>query len=276
VPPVTRISSRQHAVVHRFREAVRQPPPGEVLLDGDHLITDALDAAVPVEVLVSSGRFPELAARARQTGAQVFDATPDVIDAVSPVRTPSGIVALARWTPARLAEVFGGPAPLLIGMSGVQDPGNAGSVIRTADALGASAALALDATAHPGGWKALRGAMGATFRLPVATGDAADAVTHARAHQLQIVATVAARGAAPDAVDLARPTLLLLGSEGAGLSDALVKQCDTLLTIPMRPGTNSLNVAATAAILLYEARRQRAAGPSASAAGRRRPRSRTP
>jgi TrmH family RNA methyltransferase len=140
----------------------------------------------------------------------------------------------------------------------VQDPGNLGSAIRAADALGATAVLALEDSADPGGWKALRGAMGSTFHLPVATADTGDVLAWCRAHGVQVAATVAASGRTADAVDLRAPTLVLLGSEGRGLPDDLVTQADVRVTIPMSPRVNSLNVAVTAALILYEARRQRA------------------
>lgn len=228
-----------------------------MLLDGEHLLADALDAGVPIEVVLTSPEHHALGQRSRSAGAEVFDASPAVIDAASPVRTPSGIVALARWRPATLGDVVRGPHALVLGLCGVQDPGNVGSAIRSADALGATGVLALDETANPSGWKALRGAMGSTFRTSVAVAGMNDALTEARAAGLQIVATTADRGEPIDAVDLRKPALVLLGSEGAGLSEDVVRHASVRATIPMRPGINSLNVAATAALVLYEARRQR-------------------
>ena len=258
MPPPTRITSRQHAVVKRFRQAAAHATAGEILLDGEHLVADALRADALIDVLVTDGGFPALAGRARSLGAHVYEATTAVIEAASPVRTPSGIIALARWSPIALRAALDGAAPCVLGLCRVQDPGNVGSIIRAADAFGATAVLALDGSAHPGGWKTLRGAMGSTFRVPIALGASADALAEARARGLRVVATVATGGAPPADVDLRQPTMLLLGGEGAGLSDELVAQCDARLTIPMRAGVESLNVAATAAVLLYEIARQRA------------------
>ena len=198
-----------------------------------------------------------LAGRARSAGADVYDASAAVLEAASPVRTPSGIVALARWQPATLDDVLRGAGGFVIGLCDVQDPGNVGSTIRSADALGATGVLALGATAHPAGWKALRGAMGSTFRVPVAVGSVPEAVAAARDADWEVLATVAQTGQPADRVDLTRPSLLLLGSEGSGLDPDIVDRATTRITIPMRSGVNSLNVAATAALLLYEARRQR-------------------
>jgi TrmH family RNA methyltransferase len=261
VPPPVRLTSRQHPLVKRCRRlAERRDADREVLLDGEHLLREALAAGVPVRAVLTDARHAGLAAAARDAGADVYDAAPAVIDAASPVRSPSGVVAIAEWVPAPLARAFDAEPPLAIGLVDVQDPGNLGSVIRAADALGAGAVLALDRTVDPGGWKALRGAMGSTFRLPVATGASADAVAEARRRDWRIYAAVADASTTIEDVDLAVPALVLLGSEGAGLPDELRDAADTAIRVPMRAGVESLNVAVTAALIAAEARRQRRQG----------------
>ena len=251
-----RIASRQHAVVRRFREAARGSADA-VLLDGEHLIGEALDANVRLDVVLTDGRAGALAKRARTAGATVYDAAAAVLEAASPVRTPSGIVALAQWQPRSISDIFSHPKGMYLGLVGVQDPGNAGSAIRAADALGAAAVLALDATADPGGWKTLRGSMGSVFHLDVGRGSSAETLAHARRCGMPIVATVATGGTPIDRADFSKPPLVLVGSEGAGLPAEIVSLADTRVTIPMRTGVNSLNVAVTAAIMLFEIRRQR-------------------
>lgn len=250
-----RISSRQHAVVQRFREAARGKTD-LVLLDGEHLVDEALDAGVPLDVVLTDGRANTLATRARASGATVYDAATTVLEAASPVRTPTGIVALARWQPRSVSDTFDRATGTYLGLVGVQDPGNAGSAIRAADALGAAAVLALDDTADPGGWKTLRGSMGSAFRLDIGRGKSAEALAHARRRGLSVVATVATDGLPIDRADFTAPALLLVGSEGAGLPAEIVTLADQRVTIPMRAGANSLNVTVTAAILLFEIRRQ--------------------
>ncbi len=257
MPDFPRITSRQHDIVKRFRTAARRAADDALLLDGEHLLAEALDAGVPIDVVLTDQAHAKIAARARASGAAVYDASPGVIEAASPVRTPSGIVALARWQQSSVADVLRRADPLVIGLCGVQDPGNVGSAIRAADAFGATGVFALDETAHPAGWKALRGAMGSTFHLPVGSASLTEAVAAARSGGLQVVATVAGAGQPADAADFTPPTLLLLGSEGSGLPREIVERADRRVTIPMRARVNSLNVAATAAVLLYEARRQR-------------------
>ena len=228
-----------------------------MLLDGEHVVADALDAAVRLEVLLTDGRASTLAGRARASGAVVYECSSGVLEAASPVRTPTGVVAIAKWRPGSLDVALTGAEALVLGLCGVQDPGNMGSAIRAAEALGATGVLALDGSAHPGGWRALRGAMGSTFRMPIALGSVDEAVSVARRRGLRVTATVAAHGTPAHLADLCAPALLLLGSEGTGLADATVAMSDSRITIPMRARVNSLNVAATAALLLYEARRQR-------------------
>ena len=255
-----RIASRQHPIVQRCRElAAGRGDEESVLLDGEHLIADALRAAVAIDAVLGTGDHLDLMARTGQTGAEVYEGTPAVLDAASPVRATSGIVAIARWAPTDLDGAFDGSQWPAIGLVDVQDPGNVGAVIRSADAFGGAPVLALGRTAHPGGWKALRGAMGSSFRVPVSRGPADEAIRIARRQRVRIAATVPAGGTTIARVDWRTPTLVLLGHEGIGLPPELVDGADLRVTVPMRARVNSLNVAATAAVILYEARRGDAA-----------------
>ena len=147
---------------------------------------------------------------------------------------------------------------MVLMLSQVQDPGNVGAIIRAAEACGATGVVAGEGTADPFGWKALRGAMGSTFRVPVATGHTlAEAVAAARAAGLRVFATGARDGTPLAACDLRGPSAILFGGEGAGLPQDLQDASDERLTIPMRPPVESLNVAIAAALVLYEAARQR-------------------
>ena len=230
-----------------------------MLLDGEHLVRDALAAGARMLTVLDDGSRPDLVAEAAAAGAEVFTATRLVLEAASPVRTPSGVVALVAWTPAALSAVFA-PAPALaIGLVDVQDPGNVGSTIRSSDALGATGVVAIGTTASPWAWKALRGSMGSAFRIPVARSSLQDAVHAARQAGARIIATTAAAGRPLADVDLRAPACVLLGHEGLGLPDQAVRLADEGLSIPMRPGVDSLNVAVTAALILAEAGRQRRA-----------------
>ena len=212
-----------------------------------------------LDLLLHDDTAHAIARRAHAAGATVHACSRSVLDAASPVRSPSGVVALARWSATSITASLTSDAALALGLCDVQDPGNVGAAIRAADALGATGVLALDGTADPHGWKVQRGAMGSTFHLPVARGSADAAMTEARRLGLRVVATVARGGVSLEAADLRSPMLLLVGGEGAGLARNLTATADVCVTIPMRAGVDSLNVSVTAAIVLFEARRQRRA-----------------
>jgi len=141
----------------------------------------------------------------------------------------------------------------------VQDPGNVGAIIRAAEACGATGALAGEGTADPFGWKALRGAMGSTFRLPVAREPLERIVDRARAAAIRLFAATPRGGKPLPECDLRGPAAVLLGGEGPGLPAALFDAADERMTIPMKPTVESLNVSVAAALILYEASRQRRA-----------------
>jgi TrmH family RNA methyltransferase len=192
----TSITSRRHPLIEQCRHLARRRTDTEtVLLDGEHLILDALTAGAIIQaLLVERGRHPDLVRDARSRGIVVHEVTPALMDAASPVTTSSGAVAIAAWPAADLASAFL-PAPAMaIGLVDVQDPGNVGAAIRSADALGATGVIAIGETADPHGWKALRGAMGSTFRLPVVRSEMVEVIAAARAAGARVFATVARRG----------------------------------------------------------------------------------
>lgn len=255
------ITSRQHPLVHSCREAVRRPDP-LALIDGWHLLEEAVSSGIDLETAAyvepppgpkESALLARLASRTR-----VLTVSPAVMDALSPVRTPSGVVALAHRRDAAWQDLLA-PAPALVVVaSDVQDPGNAGAIVRVAEAAGATGVVMAGSSADPWGWKVLRAAMGSLFRLPVRRErDPAAALRTLRQEGLRVIAAVPEGVAGPAAEDLTRPCALLLGSEGAGLDPALVAAADARVTIPMRRPVESLNVAVAAALLVYEAARQR-------------------
>jgi len=235
-----------------------------VLLDGPHLVEDALRAGVAIEAAAIGPRLlgdpaaGGLVAELEAAGTELFEATASVMEAASPVRSPAGIVAIARLGPASLEDVLRNGPALVVGAIGLQDPGNVGAIIRAADAAGATGVVVASGSADPFHWKALRGSSGSVFRVPVAAGVAAhEACAAARAHGLCVVATSPADGQCLDDTDLVRPTFLLVGAEGPGLPADLLAAADIRLRIPMRAPVESLNVAVAAGVVLFEAARQR-------------------
>jgi RNA methyltransferase, TrmH family len=260
------ISSRQNPLVRRFRE-VAHDPGDMLLLDGPHLIEDALAAALRIETLaVESGAgeaITGLARRAEAAGARVVSVPHDVIAAMSPVRHPAGVVAIAARRACSLDDALDRTPQMVLMLEEVQDPGNLGAIVRAAEACGATGIVVGNGSADPFGWKALRGSMGSAFRVPLAgrlpLGPALDA---ARRRGLRILAAVARDGTSLPQCDLRQPLAVLLGGEGSGLSAEVLARADERLTIPMRPPVESLNVATAAAVIAYEAHRQRSGGAS--------------
>jgi TrmH family RNA methyltransferase len=259
-PPIT---SRHNPVVARFKAAADSDAQW-MLLDGAHLVGEAVAAGLALEcVAVDPDRVAaaDLDALARAVPAdKLVRVGRSVLEAMSPVRTPTGIVALAARPPQPSVALLQAATALLVGAVDIQDPGNLGAIIRAAEAGGASGVLTTPGGADPFGWKAVRGAMGSAFRLPVIRSSSADEmVDQARAAGLQVVAAVGHGHTPMHAVDFTKPTLIVLGSEGHGLPPALVEAADVRVSIPMTPPVESLNVAVAAALLVYEARRQREA-----------------
>ena len=260
----TPVTSRKNAIVARYRAVAHGEVDGLLLLDGAHLVRDAIAAGVTIEhaaVDEDAAQRDEILALLKSLHAAAVDTvtvTPAVMSVLSPVRSPSAIVAIARRPERDLDELYTGAAPLVVIASDIQDPGNLGAIIRVAEAGGASSVLAAGACADPFSWKALRGSMGSALRFPVdRVDDAAQAAAEARKRGCRIIATVPRDGRSMFDTNLRLPTAILIGGEGPGLSQALVSSADERITIPMHAPVESLNAAVTAALVIYEARRQR-------------------
>ncbi len=257
------ITSRQNAVVKQYREAARGDATGTMLLDGPHLIGEALDAGIRLHHLMVGAdmlEHTEVARLLEHTGAEhtaVASASSSVMDAVSPVQTTSGIVALAA-RPALDVSPYAATDALVTIVCDMQNPGNVGAIIRVAEAAGSTAVIVAGQSADPFGWKALRGSMGSALRMPISiAADARDAVEAAHAHGASVVATVPRDGVTPDAANFRGRVAVLIGGEGLGLTPDLLREADQRVSIPMQAPVESLNAAVAAAVLLYEARRQR-------------------
>jgi TrmH family RNA methyltransferase len=265
---VETIVSRRNPLVARCRTLARGRTDEDpaVVLDGWHLLEEAIGAGMGIDVVAiadrafraAAGDARRLADAAAARGARTVRVSDSVLEAMSPVGTPSGVVGIARLPEWPLDAIVRPPPALVLVAIDVQDPGNVGAIVRVADAAGGTGVIVAGASADPWGWKALRGAMGSAFRLPLVRGpDAGSLLASLRARGLRIVATGPRVGRPLYDYDLRRPTALLFGSEGAGLAEPLASLADESLLIPMRRTVDSLNVATAAAIVAYEARRQR-------------------
>ena len=265
------VRSRRNELVTRFRNAARARRPDRtmLLLDGVRLIRDACAAGAPIATAIVSqaalaagdGDVERLARDLEASRVPVAAGSDAVMAAVSPVRATSAAVALGDHRPARLDAVLQAArdgAACVVAPVGVQDPGNLGAIVRTAEAAGAAGVAVAGPSADPYGWKALRGAMGSTFRVPVADGGSpAEIAAAARSHGFRVLAAVPRGGRALHEAELGGRHLVLVGGEGAGLRP-FADLADDAVSVPMAPAVESLNVAVAAGVILYEARRQRA------------------
>jgi TrmH family RNA methyltransferase len=219
-----------------------------VLLEGPRVVAEAAACGVHLGLLATREGVEPPGVRADRR----VTLSDRAFSAASQTVTPLGVLAVARWSertvPEALAAARSGGWPLLV-LDGVQDPGNVGAICRTAAAAGAPALAVLEGGADPFGSKAVRASAGHVFRLAVARGG------WAQLAGLRGYGAVAAGGVAPEWADLAAAELVALGGETHGLSTRSLEP----LTIPMAAGVESLNVAAAAAVLLFDVRRRLAA-----------------
>jgi len=274
---VALVTSPANAAVKAARKLARRQErarTGAFLVEGPDVIREALPYLERVFATAEAVRREgDLLARARAVGAQVVEVADDVLASLADTVTPQGLVAVATLPVPALDGMLDEigritAAPLLIVLSEVRDPGNVGAIIRSADAGGADAVVLTTGSVDPGNPKAVRASAGSLFHLPVVTEvDGDDLVAACRARGIQLVAA-APRGAVPfTRVDLTRPTALVFGNEAHGLDDALLAACDLAAVAPIHAGpragrsgsAESLNLAATVAVFVYEAARQREA-----------------
>ncbi len=264
------VRSAQHPIVKEARrldaDASARRSERKGIAWGRHLALEALAAAVPIETALLSPDLEKdeegtrIAKAIARTGARVVRVTPSLLDGIAAGAGDQGVALVIRRPGTGLDDLLSACRSLLLLAHGIQDPGNLGSILRSGRSLGAEGVAVLEGSADPWSSRALRAAMGATFRLPVVESTAARVLPLLKAAGIRLVAAVSSEGATPDRIDLKSPVALLLGREGSGLPEDLIGAAQDRVRIPMSPGADSLNVHAAAAILLYETHRQRTAG----------------
>jgi RNA methyltransferase, TrmH family len=256
------VTSRANPLVKRLRALLGDSArSGLAVLEGFKLVEEALDAGVEIVECAVAADVPDgphsaLVARLEGGGVAVRVLAPDVLAAVSEAGTSQGIVAIARRPTFDEAQIFRGTPLIVVGV-GIQNPGNVGALLRTAEAAGATGAYLTTGSADPLSWKALRGSMGSAFRVPHVSGLGAGDVLARLTARAVITIAAAPRGERYDAIDYTGPIALLFGNEGAGLPAEVAARAGRTAAIPMALPVESLNVAVAAGILLFEAGRQR-------------------
>ena len=232
------------------------------VLEGAKLVNEALDAGAAVESLyVAAGARSEaldaLVARAVASGVRVFDLAPGVVERVAGTVTPQPVMAVAGYLDVPLERLR--PCPLVVVCVDVRDPGNLGTVLRSAEASGAGGVLCCDGTVDVYNPKCVRASAGSLFHVQVvAGGEPVQVLETLGSWGFRRLGTRAAGGPAHIATDRTRPTALGLGNEASGLPPRVDGVLDGVVTIPMSGRGESLNVGMAAAVLCFEAARQRA------------------
>jgi TrmH family RNA methyltransferase len=253
------ISSRTNARVKQLRGAFQghaRLSGGMVAIEGDHLLEEALRSGLVLKTVFVSERreVPKIVPR----GVEVLRLTEEVFGSVVETQSPQGVAALLVPPVFELSDVLGsdGSAALILVAVGLQDPGNVGTLVRSAEAFGATGVLTTPGTVSVWNQKALRASVGSVFRVPV-VGVGASELRELKVRGVRLLAAVGADGVDVTAADLVTACAVMIGNEGAGLAEEWMEMSDVRVTIPCPGPVESLNAAVAGSLLLYEASRQR-------------------
>jgi TrmH family RNA methyltransferase len=258
----TVISSRSNQRVKQLRAAFsgnRRLSEGLAAIEGEHLLEEALRSGIEIAaVFATPGRSLPAGLSSK---IEIVRLSEDVFSSAVETRSPQGVAALIEPPSHVFNDLLQHASPLILMAAGVQDPGNLGTLIRSAEAFGASGVLTTAGTASEWNQKALRASAGSVFRLPVVSVEEHQVADLSRQGLRLFAATGHQEGMgtlpANDA-DLRGPSVIMIGNEGTGLSDTWLRLATSAITIPCPGPVESLNAAVAGSLLLYEASRQRA------------------
>lgn len=256
------ITSASNERIKHARRVRDGREPGLIFIEGIRLAEEAVRSGLIVDTCFAvqrdEPRQSELLSQLASQKVSVQLTTPEVLSALGDTVQSQGIILLAQRPMLSASALLEASTTLFLGLDRVQDPGNMGTLIRTAEAAGIGGIVALGGSVDVFSPKVLRSSMGSAFRLPILANATAEQLLALReSHGLQIVAAAGEGEIDYTDYDWQQPTLLLLGNEGRGVDAALMQQCDARLRIPLLNGVESLNVAAAGAVMLFEAARQR-------------------
>jgi RNA methyltransferase, TrmH family len=253
------IESRQNPRVKELRAALARTgrtPSGLIAIEGEHLVAEALRSRLRfATVFLREGYNPSFAI---PDEAEYLLLQPDVFASAVATEQPQGIAALVHPPVFSPDTLFRGQAALILVLAGLQDPGNVGTLLRSAEAFAATGVLLLPGTASPWNPKALRASAGSAFRVASIAASEIAALDLLAEHNIPAIAAVARNGTPINEAPFAKSCALLIGNEGAGLSDSLIAAAAHRITIPMPGNVESLNAAIAGSLLLYETSRHRA------------------
>jgi TrmH family RNA methyltransferase len=259
-----RIEGRHNAHVKELRAAFAHgelTPDGYCAIEGMRILEEAIRSGLKFKAVFFRASAENRAERLLpQLAANVeILLLPDKLFASAvPSETPQGVAALVHSKPFKLEDVLAkSQAGPLLAIAGVQDPGNLGTILRSAEAFGAGGVLLGEGTVSPFNSKVIRASAGSVFRLPIVHAKLPKILDQMRELGLSLIATSSHKGTPLDQADLTGPLAVFIGSEGAGLSRELLAEMTEMVAIPHSPNVESLNAGVAASIVLYEAARQR-------------------
>jgi TrmH family RNA methyltransferase len=254
------VTSRTNPRLKQLRAAFQgqaRLSSGLIAVEGEHMVEEALKSGQALKTVFLSERL-ELPSYIPDS-VEVISVASDLFASIAETRTPQGIAALLVPPVATVDQMLEGPAAALILIAvGLQDPGNLGTLIRSAEAFGATGVLTTPGTVSPWNQKTMRASAGSVFRLPVAVATP-DAMEMLEQQGVRLLAAMKDDAVAIGEADLTTACAILIGNEGAGLNEDWLRMADQRVTIPCPGWVESLNAAVAGSILLYEASRQRGA-----------------
>ena len=255
------VTSRANARVKQLRAAFAghaRLASGLIAIEGEHLLEEALKSGQALKTVFVSERreTPEWVPR----GVEVIRLANDVMQSCVETQTSQGIAALLVPPVSTVEEMLRG-TPLILIAVGLQDPGNLGTLVRSAEAFGATGVLTTLGTVSAWNQKALRASAGSVFRVPIAAATP-EAMERLEQAGVRLIATLKDDATGVDEADLSGALAVMIGNEGAGLSEDWVRMADARVTIPCPGWVESLNAAVAGSILLWEiSKRRRASAP---------------
>jgi RNA methyltransferase, TrmH family len=259
---ITSLSNERLKHARRVRDG-REPEL--IFVEGERLIEECLQSGLKLAACFHepdpTPRAQKLIGEMASRGCPLYPALRAALETVSDTVNTQGLIVIAERPESdfdRALQARDGVAPLVVCLDSAQDPGNFGTIVRTAEAAGASGVVATKGSVDAFAPKTLRSSMGSAFRLPIVIGVEAEDLALARsAAKLRMVATTAGGETVYSDYDWRRPSIVVFGNEARGVGRELLERCDERLRIPLRAPVESLNVAAAAAVILFEAARQR-------------------
>ena len=260
-----RIEGRHNSLVKEMRRAFSRgelTETGDCAIEGLRIVEEAIRSGLRMQAVFFSESAENQSRKLMpQLGAHVETAVlPDKLFAsIVPSETPQGVAALVHYRQSSLEDLLARvPLGPLVVVAGLQDPGNLGTILRSAEAFGTAGVLLAEGTVSPFNSKVIRGSAGSIFRLPLVRARLDEALPQFHKHSVRLVATSSHKGVPLPQANLASPIAILVGGEGSGVPRDLFSKADEIVAIPHAPQVESLNAGVAASIVLYEIARQKA------------------